>query len=64
LLGKTGITKTRGIGKTVNGTYMFPTYHPSYVMRRKTMGDKETVEDFEKDIKTFAENFLRGSSNG
>jgi len=60
LLGETGITKKRGILKEKNGKQVFPTYHPSYVMRKNNMGDKETVENFQKDIKTFAEKFIEG----
>ena len=44
LFGKTvGITRLRGNWQTFRGTPVMPTFHPSYLLRKETLGEKRKV---------------------
>jgi uracil-DNA glycosylase family 4 len=48
--GLKGITQLRGQWITVKNIRSMATYHPSYIMRKDSMGDVATRQDFERDI--------------
>jgi DNA polymerase len=58
LLDDVGITKKRGEIREKFGTKIYPTYHPSYVMRQQYAKGNDVVAIFEADIKKFSEMFL------
>ena len=43
LLGKTGITKVRGVWHTYRGIPIMPTYHPAYLLRNQAISEKRKV---------------------
>jgi len=48
--GMKGITQARGQWINIKNIRTMATYHPSYVMRKDSMGDVATRQDFERDI--------------
>ncbi len=43
LLGKTGITKLRGVWHSYRGIPLMPTYHPAYLLRNQSPAEKRRV---------------------
>ena len=54
VLNETGITNWRGTPFFVDDRLVIPTYHPSYVRRRFSDGDNETLSDWISDIEYVA----------
>ena len=55
LLGQVGITSKRGTWMKLGDIHVMPTYHPSYVLRKRYMKDgKEIITNFVNDVREVA----------
>ena len=56
LLGKTGITKRRGVWDSFEGIQVMPTFHPAYLLRNAS-AKKQVWEDLQKVMQVFGRTY-------